>query len=254
MPTIILCGGQGTRLREETEFKPKPMVEIGDKPILWHIMKLYAHFGYNNFILALGYKGEHIKNYFLNIKNYISDFSLNPCNGEICYLDDSYYDDFNITFAHTGLDTPHGERVLMAQPYIKDDIFMVTYGDGVANINIDELVKFHIEKKVIATITGVHPISRWGLVNIDMNDRVTEFSQKPALFDYTNGGFMVFNKKLLDYLKPGYMIEDVFPQLIAEKQLALYRHEGFWFGMDTYKDMLTLNDLWKKGAPWKIWK
>lgn len=228
--TIILCGGTGTRLKEETEFKPKPMVHIGDKPILWHIMKIYNHYGYNNFVLALGFKGEHIKSYFEGNK------------------------EFNAITADTGLETPHGERTLKVKEHVPEDIFMLTYGDGVADIDIAKLVKFHKNHGKIATITGVHPESRWGLVNSDTDNIVTEFAQKPMLYDYVNGGFMVFNKEFFNYLKPGDMIEDALARLIPKKQLALYKHEGFWYGMDTYHDFLHLNKLWQDNPKWKVWK
>ena len=231
--TIILCGGMGTRLKEETEFKPKPLVDIGGKPILWHIMKIYNHSGYDNFVLALGYKGNYIKDYFLSN------------GGE---------DGFNIILAETGLETPHGERVLKIKDYIQEDIFMVTYGDGVADIDIQKLIDFHKSHGKIATITGVHPVSKWGLVNTDNDNIVTEFAQKPMLYDYVNGGFMVFNKEFFNYLKPGDMIEDALARLIPEKQLTLYKHEGFWYGMDTYRDFMFLNELWGKDPKWKIWK
>lgn len=254
--TVILCGGMGARLREETEFKPKPMVEIGDKPILWHIMKIYNHYGYKDFVLALGHKGNVIKDYFLNQKHYTDDFLFNLAEGKITdfFGGNSTKDNFNIIFAETGLETPHGERVLKLKKYITDGVFMVTYGDGVADINIDKLVQFHKTHGKMATITGVHPESRWGLVNSDNNNIVTEFAQKPMLYDYVNGGFMIFNKEFFNFLKPGDMIEDALIKLIPEKQLALYKHEGFWYGMDTHKDFLHLNQLWGKDPKWKIWK
>lgn len=257
MKTIILCGGMGTRLKEETEFKPKPMIEIGGKPILWHIMKIYARYGYCDFILALGYKSDHIKDYFLKQKYYESDFCLGTRDGEISNIipNNSFEkDEFNIIFADTGLQTPHGERVLKLKKYITGDLFMVTYGDGLGDIDINKLIEFHKSKGVIATITGVHPISRWGLANTDENNIITQFSQKPMLYDYVNGGFMVFNKKIFDFFKKGDMIEDTFSRLIAQRQLALYKHEGFWYGMDTYKDFLFLNKLWEENPKWKIWK
>ena len=234
IPVIILCGGIGTRLKEETEFKPKPMVEIGDNPLLWHIMKIYAKYGFMDFILALGFKGDYIKDYFVK-KNYLIS-------------------DFNVTFSDTGLETPHGERVLKLKKYINNDLFMVTYGDGVADIDISKLIEFHRNKGKIATITGVHPISRWGLVKLDDNSLVTQFDQKPSLYDYVNGGFMVFNRKFFDFLKPGDMIEDGLARLISQKEIALYKHDTFWYGMDTYRDFLFLNKLWKEDPKWKIWK
>lgn len=255
MKTIILCGGTGTRLREETEFKPKPMVEIGGKPILWHIMKIYGHFGYKNFVLALGYKGDYIKDYFLKQKYHNHDFLLSKKTGEVSqfFKNSDEQDDFNILFADTGLETPHGERVLKLKNYINDDIFMVTYGDGVADIDIEKLVAFHKAHGKIATVTGVHPESRWGMVNTDQNNVITEFAQKPMLYDYVNGGFMVFNKEIFNYLKPGDMIEDPLKLLIPLAQAVLYKHQGFWYGMDTYRDMLHLNKLWEEDPKWKIW-
>ena len=234
IPVIILCGGIGTRLKEETEFKPKPMVEIGDNPILWHIMKIYSQYGFRDFILALGFKGDYVRDYFVK-KNYLIS-------------------DFNVIFSDTGLETPHGERVLKLKKYINNDLFMVTYGDGLADIDINKLVEFHKSHGKIATITGVHPISRWGFVNIDENNFITQFSQKPALFDYINGGFMVFNKEFFNFLKFADMIEDALLRLIPQKQLALYKHDSFWYGMDTYRDFLFLNELWKKDPKWKIWE
>jgi len=255
IPVVILCGGMGTRLREETEFKPKPMVEVGGKPILWHIMKIYNHYGYNNFVLALGYKGSQIKDYFLKQKFYTCDFSLNFKDGKVSnFLASGQEDNFNIIFAETGLETPHGERILKAKKHIQDDMFMVTYGDGVADIDINKLVEFHKSHGKIATITGVHPASRWGLVNADENNLITQFAQKPQLYDYVNGGFMIFNKEFFNYLKPGDMIEDALARLVSEKQLALYKHESFWYGMDTYRDFMFLNDLWEKDPKWKIWQ
>ena len=257
IPTIILCGGMGTRLKEETEFKPKPMVEIGGRPILWHIMKIYAHYGYRDFILALGYKGDYIKDYFLKQKYYEADFLLNT-RGEkdISILKNGALEkeNFNIIFAETGLETFAGERVSLLKNYIKSDLFMVTYGDGVADIDINKLIEFHKEKGKIATITGVHPTSRWGLVKIDNNDLITQFDQKPMLYDYVNGGFMIFRKEFFDFLKPGDMVEDALKRLIPQKQVALYKHEGFWYGMDTYRDYLFLNKLWEEDPKWKIWE
>ncbi|MBU3934959.1 NTP transferase domain-containing protein [Patescibacteria group bacterium] len=257
MKTIILCGGTGTRLKEETEFKPKPMVEIGGKPILWHIMKIYATYGFNNFVLALGYKGDHIKDYFLKQKYYTSGVDLNTADGAASFHENSDFksnDNFDVILADTGPETPHGERVLKLKKYIQEDMFMVTYGDGVADIDINKLIEFHKSHGKIATITGVHPVARWGLANTDENNMITEFAQKPILYDYVNGGFMVFNKEFFNFLKPGDMIEDALTRLIPQKQLALYKHESCWYCMDTYRDYLSLNELWKKDPKWKIWK
>ncbi len=254
--TIILCGGKGTRLREETEFKPKPMVEIGGLPILVHIMKIYAHYGFKNFILPLGYKADMIKEYFLERKYYESDFSLNTgsLNSVKFHSNNKPQENYNIIFSETGLETPHGERVMMVEKYIKGKTFMLTYGDGVSDVDINEVLRFHRAKHAIVTLTGVHPISRWGLVNADSDGIVTQFAQKPLLFDYTNGGFMVMEREFFKYLKKGDFIEDAIMRMIPEKKVALYQHEGFWYGMDTYRDVEVLNEMWQKNPKWKIWK
>ena len=232
IPTIILCGGIGTRLKEETEFKPKPMVKIGEKPLLWHIMKIYSHYGFNDFVIALGYKGEMIKEYFSNNND----------------------DNFNLTMVDTGQESLTGERVRRLKEYIKDDIFMLTYGDGVADINIKELLGFHKKQNTLATITGVHPRHKYGLVKIDGNNLVKEFYQKPTLPDVINGGFMVLSKKVFDYIKKDSMIEDMFLPLIQKKQLSVYRHNSFWFAVDTYKEYEDLNKIWQDDPKWKIWE
>lgn len=229
---IILCGGMGTRLKEETEFKPKPMVKIGEKPLLWHIMKIYSCHGFNNFVIALGYKGEMIREYFSK-------------NNE---------DKFNITMVDTGQESLTGERVRRLKDYIKEDMFMLTYGDGVADINIRELLEFHKKQNTLATITGVHPRHKYGLINVDGNNLVTEFYQKPILADLISGGFMVLNKKVFDYIKEDTMIEDIFLPLISEKQLSMYQHNDFWFAVDTYREYEDLNKMWQDDPKWKIWK
>jgi len=259
MKVIILCGGTGTRLKEETEYKPKPMVYVGNQPVLWHIMKIYASYGYNEFILALGYKADYIKDFFLNQKAFTSDFSLETRHHKTkFYLDDRVeIDDFKITFVNTGVDTLPGERILRCEKYIpkKDKYFMVTYGDGVTDLDIDSLIKFHKNQKTIGTITLVHPRSKYGLVNINGRNLVENFTEKPILNDWVNGGYMIFDKRFFNYLKIG---ETEHPSLIKlgrEKQLSAKKHDGFWFCMDTYKEVEDLNKMWNSGkAPWKIWK
>jgi glucose-1-phosphate cytidylyltransferase len=251
--TIILCGGIGTRLKEETEFRPKPMVEIGGKPILWHIMKIYEHYGFNNFIFALGYKGNYIKDFFIQQDLYISNFTLNTRTGEKQLHDRSEEDDFRITFVDTGKETLTGERVLKLKNYITSDTFMVTYGDGVSDVNIEKLINFHKKQNTIATITGVNPSSRFGLININEQNLVTGFKQKPKLHDYVNGGFMIFKKEFFNYLKKGDMIEDAFLRLVQDKQISLFEHPGFWFCIDTIRDLEEANRLWNENKPWGIW-
>lgn len=257
MKVVILCGGMGTRLKEETEFKPKPMVHIGEKPILWHIMKIYAYYGFNDFVIALGYKGEMIKEYFLNQKYFTHDFTIETKSGDAVLHKNKdigkAVDDFKVTFVDTGAESHTGERLLRLRPHLGNGRFMCTYGDGVANLDIRALVRFHEEKGKIGTITGVHPRSKWGLVNVDENDLATEFRQKPVLNEYVNGGFMVFENEFFDYLKEGEMIEAGLERILLDKELAVYNHDGFWFAMDTYQDMEALNKLWAENPVWRIW-
>lgn len=259
MKTIILCGGIGTRLKEETEFKPKPMVYVGDKPIIWHIMKIYSHYGYNEFVLALGYKAEYIKDFFLNQKAFTTDFTLKTRNHRTrFYLGNrKEVDDFEITFVDTGLETLIGERILRCQKYIpkRNKYFMVTYGDGVTDLNIKKLIRFHKKQGTIGTITGVHPYSKYGLVKVTGSNLVKKFVEKPLLADWVNGGFMVFDRRAFDYFKPGEMEHPALQRLAKKKQLSLYQYNGFWYALDTYKELEKLNKLWSlSNPPWKVWK
>lgn len=255
IPVVIFCGGVGSRMKEETEFKPKPMVLVGDKPILWHIMKIYAYYGFNNFIIALGYKGNYIKEYFINEEIFTHDLTINLYTGKKVIYRNSRktHDKFNITFVDTGQETLTGERLLRLKKYIKTDTFMVTYGDGVGNVDIKKLLKFYEKKGVLGVITGVHPKSKWGLVVSDKNNIVKRFQQKPKLNQYVNGGFMVFNHKIFNYLKPREMIEAALNKLVQENQLAVYIHDEFWSAMDTYQDVEELNQQWKNDPKWKVW-
>ncbi len=259
MKVIILCGGVGTRLKEETEYKPKPMINIGGKPILWHIMKIYASYGYNEFILALGYKADYIKDFFLNQKAFTSDFTLDTrSHNTQFYLDNrAEVDHFKITFVDTGLETLPGERILRCQKYIpeRDKYFMVTYGDGVSDIDITELVRFHKKQNTIGTITGIHPSFKYGIVKTDKDNLIKEFSEKPVMTDWVNGGFMVFDKRFFKYQKPGELEHAALKRLSAINQLSLYQHTGFWYAVDTNKEYEELNGIWNSGkAPWKVWK
>lgn len=258
MKTVILSGGLGYRLKEETEFKPKPMVNVGGKPMLWHIMKMYSHYGFNEFIIALGYKGDYIKEYFLNQKQLMHDFTLNTKSGvtKLHKTGKDGLDDFTITFVDTGEETLPGERILRIKEYIpqEDKHFMVTYGDGVSDINIKDLVSFHLKQKTIGTITGVHPRSKYGLLKHDDSNVVTEFIEKPVLKERTNGGFMVFSPEIFDYLKPGELEHEALKRLVNIKQLSVYAYDGFWHSMDTYNDVISLNNYWNDNPPWKVWK
>lgn len=259
MKVIILCGGQGTRLKEETEYKPKPMVYVGNKPILWHIMKIYAHYGFNEFILALGYKGDYIKQFFLNQKAFTSDFTLRTTNYEVEYHLENRMeiDDFKITFVDTGLETLPGERILRCKKYIPecDDNFMVTYGDGVSDIDINKLLKFHKKQNTVGTITGVRPRSKFGVIKVNKDNIIKEFSEKPISNDWINGGYMVFNKDFFEYLRAGETEHPALKRLTKDKNLSMYEHDGFWACMDTNKELIDLNVWWNQGhPPWKIWK
>ena len=257
MKTVILCGGIGYRLKEETEFKPKPMVFVGGKPILWHIMKIYAHYGFNEFILALGYKGNYIKDYFINQKYFAHDFVLYTKSGhsKIYKSTVNSNDNFKITFVDTGEETLPGVRILKIQNYIpkEDEDFMVTYGDGVSDVNIKDLIKFHKKQKTTGTITGVHPRSKYGLIMARRGGIIEKFMEKPVLNEWVNGGFMVFKKSVFNYIKENEMEHVALKRLISRRQLSLYAHEGFWHSMDTYPDVDSLNKLWKENPKWKVW-
>ncbi len=257
IPVVILCGGKGTRLREETEYKPKPLVEIGGRPILWHIMKGYSYFGFNNFILCLGYKGQAIKEYFLNYEFMNNDFALRIKTKEYCTLDSKTpLEDWNIIFSDTGAETNTGGRIKKIEKYVKSDFFMATYGDGISDINIESLLEFHLQHKKIATITGFHPRTKYGQVRVRKDGKVLSFQEKPWLKDFINGGFFVFNRKFFDYLEEDCILEkEPFERLVEEQQMVLYKHEGFWFAVDTYKDYLEINTMFERGeTPWMLWK
>jgi glucose-1-phosphate cytidylyltransferase len=257
MKVIILCGGQGTRLKEETEFKPKPMVYVGGKPILWHIMKLYAHFGFDEFVLALGYKSDYIKDYFLNQKAFSSDFTLETKDHKTTFHLEKRkeIDNFTITFVDTGIDTLPGERILRCEEYIPDgEDFMVTYGDGVSDIPLDIVLSFHKEQNTIGTICGVHPRSKFGIIELNGLNLVKGFAEKPVLKDWVNGGFMFFKHAFFGYLREGELEHEALKRLIAKDQLSLYKHGGFWYAIDTYKELEDLNKIWHTpNPPWKVW-
>lgn len=251
-------------MKEETEFKPKPLVSIGGKTILWHIMKIYAHYGFNEFILALGYKGEMIKDYFLNHKALSNDFTLNTKTGELFFHNDENHDDFKITFVDTGLQSLTGERVRRLKQYIDGDDFMVTYGDGVGDIDVSKLVSFHKTQNTLGTITGVKSISRFGLLNFNHKTKKLKdfFQHKVTHFDemrandsnYINGGFMVFKKRVLDLIPKNSMIEALFPVLANQNKLSIYIHSGKWKCMDTYREVEEMNEYWEKDPFWKLWE
>jgi len=257
MKVVILCGGQGTRLREMTEFIPKPMVEIGGKPILWHIMKYYSHFGHNEFILLLGYKGNIIKDYFLNYLAMNSDFTINTTSNEkIEYHNIDTYN-FKVTLVNTGLDSATGGRIRQASSYLENYLpFMITYGDGLCTVDISGLLHSHIGNGAKLTITAVKPQSRFGIIDIDKYNDVIGFREKPDSDNYINAGFMVAEKDIVNYIKSDteFLEKEPISRLVEENNVHAYIHNGFFQQMDTYRDYLLLNDLWNSGkAPWKVW-
>ncbi len=253
---VILCGGKGTRLREVSELVPKPLVNIGEMPILWHIMKGYSMQGYKNFILCLGYKGESIRNFFLNYINNTHDLTLNLNTGSIKY-GIGEKEDWNVTLVNTGLETNTGKRLYLIKKYIeKDPYFLLTYGDGVSNVNIDEVVKFHNSKKAIVTITGIKAPSKYGQVKTNDEGIATQFVQYPLLDDRINGGFMVLSKEFLNHSKlaENLPLEDSIIELTNHGKIAVYPHDGVWHCMDTPQHFDELNKLWNSGkAGWKSW-
>jgi glucose-1-phosphate cytidylyltransferase len=255
IPVVILCGGMGTRLREETEYKPKPMVDIGGKPILWHIMKIYAHYGFTDFILCLGYKGGVIKEYFLSYEMLCNDCTVQlGKKSRITYQSNHKEQDFNITLIDTGLHTMTGGRIKRIEQYIKADTFMVTYGDGLADINMSELIKFHNSHGKLATLTATRPPSRFGILDLEANGKVKRFREKAGT-EWINGGFFVFNRQVFDYLDTECVLEQrPLEKLADDGQLMAFSHEGFWIGMDTYREYEQLNTMWDAlSAPWKVW-
>ena len=244
-------------MREETEFRPKPLVDVGGRPILWHIMKLYAHHGFNDFVVCLGYRGSMIKEYFLNYEAMNNDFTV--CLGQrshIHYNDHHEEQDFRVTLADTGPESMTGGRVKRIQKYITDDRFMVTYGDGVSDVDIEKVLDFHQSHGKLATVTTFRPVSRFGILNIDSDNQVQSFIEKPRSDAWASAGFFVFERKIFDYLDGDQCILEREPleRLAREGQLMSYRHDGFFYAMDTFREYQLLNDLWKSGeAPWKVW-
>lgn len=255
IPVVVLCGGLGTRLREETEFRPKPMVEIGDRPILWHIMSIYAAAGLNHFVLALGYKGEFIKQYFLNFHPHTSDLTVHLATGRVDY-ESNKAPDWHVTMVDTGPNTQTGGRVRRLKPWLEGKTFMLTYGDGVGNVDLTALLDFHKHHGKLATVTAIRPPSRFGSLNCE-ESRVRAFEEKPQIDSgWVNGGFFVLEPAVLDYITGDFSSweHEALSKLAADGQLMAYRHEGFWAPMDTLRDKHFLQELWdSEKAPWKVW-
>ena len=255
MKAVIFAGGLGTRLSEETVLKPKPMVEIGGKPILWHIMKLYSHYGINDFIICLGYKGYIIKEYFLNYSVHNSNLTINLRGGDV-RVHQQNTEPWSITLIDTGDTTQTGGRLKRVREYLDEEIFCLTYGDGVGNIDIKALLDYHREQGAIATVTAVQAPSRFGSITLEDN-HVLSFEEKPSdEKSWINGGFFVLSRGVFNYIENDGTIWERSPMetLARDKSLAAYKHHGFWQPMDTLRDKLSLEDLWKSGnAPWKVW-
>ena len=256
MDVVILAGGLGSRLAEETEVKPKPLVEIGAYPILWHIMKHYAHYGFKDFFVALGYKGEMIKRYFLDYSGLSGSMTIDLASGEV-ETGNKECEDWTVHLIDTGMKTLTGGRVKRLEPWLSKETFMVTYGDGVCDINFADLLRFHKEHGRVATVTAVRPPARFGGLIFD-GDLVAEFTEKPQIGEgWINGGFLVFEPEVFEYLSgdDSSLEADALESLASDKQLVAYRHDRFWQCMDTVRDKLLLESLWQSGqVPWKVWE
>ena len=256
MKVVILCGGQGTRLREETEYKPKPMVDIGGRPILWHIMKLYSYYGFREFILCLGYKGHIIRDYFLHYSYMYNDFTIHLGSGTTTCHSQHDEENWTVTLVDTGLETRKGRRVKLIEPYVDGQSFMLTYGDGLSDVDPRALAAFHQAHGKIATFIGVQPRSRWATVDLDPDGDVKGWKEKQQLHSYINGGYFVMDRRIFSYLEGDQELEEEpMETLAAQGQVAMYPHNGFWECMDTYRDYTFLNKLWQQGeAPWAVWQ
>jgi len=256
LKVVLLAGGLGTRLREETEYRPKPMVEVGGRPVLWHIMKNFSAHGLQDFVVCTGYRGEVIKDYFLNYEARNNDFTVTlGKQTAISYHGGHSESSWTVTVADTGAETMTGGRVKRVAQYLGGR-FIVTYGDGLADVDIKSLLKFHESHGKLATVTTVRPLSRFGVMDLAADGSVERFREKPQTDDYVNAGFFVFEPQVLDYLDEDCVLEQQpLEDLAKDKQLVAYRHEGFWQPMDTYREFTLLNEMWSSGnAPWKVWQ
>ena len=257
MKVVILAGGLGTRISEESSVRPKPMIEIGEKPILWHIMKIYSHYGYNDFVVCLGYKGYQIKEYFANYQLHESDVTFDFSAGSGRTVHSNHAEPWKVTLVNTGIDTSTGGRVKRVRPYIGNEPFMLTYGDGVSDINIKELADFHRAQGKLATVTAARPLGRFGALNIGKEGLVKKFQEKAeGENSWVNAGFFVFQPEIFDYIDGDATLLEKGPlgRLTKEGQLAAYKHGGFWYPMDSIRDKHYLETLWQTAnAPWKVW-
>jgi len=258
MKTVILAGGFGTRISEESHLKPKPMIEIGGQPILWHIIKLYSHYGYNDFIICAGYKSHVIKQYFFDYYLYSSDVTFDFTEENRMTVHKNVAEPWKVTVVDTGLNTMTGGRLKRIQQYVGDEPFLLTYGDGVSDVNIRELVAFHQSHGKVATLTAIQPGSRFGVLDIDAQQQVRKFSEKRQEDGgWVNGGFMVLEPQIFDYLEGDHTVLEREPleKLAKEGNLKAYLHHGFWQCMDTLRDKNRLEELWERGnPPWRVWE
>jgi len=252
---VILAGGFGTRIRDDSDVRPKPLVEIGEKPIIWHIMKNLANQGITDFIVALGYKGEQIKDFFINFNERTSDITIDTGSGTTTYHRSTMYDDWKVTLVSTGIATQTGGRLHLLRAFLGDEPFLCTYGDGLANLDLTKLIDFHKSHKKTATVTATIPKSRFGILDIDQYGRVTSFSEKAHTIQRVNGGFFLFEPQIFDYLNESCTLEkEPLENLALNAELMAYTHDGFWQPMDTMREAEELNSLWNQGlAPWKNW-
>ncbi|WP_149700770.1 glucose-1-phosphate cytidylyltransferase [Campylobacter concisus] len=258
MKVLLLAGGFGTRLSEETDIRPKPMVEIGGKPILWHIMKIYSHYGFNDFVILLGYKGYYIKEFFANYFLHRSDITIDIASGKMEILNNTS-EPWRVTLLDTGLHSMTGARIKKARKIVGDDAFMLTYGDGVANIKIDDLLKFHSSHKKIVTMTSAQPDGRFGALEISDQDQVLQFKEKPkGDGSWINAGFFVCEPEVFDYIdddESTVFEQEPLMRLAQDGEIFTYKHHGFWMPMDTLRDKNKLNEMWQENkAEWKIWE
>ena len=256
MKAVILAGGLGTRLREETEYRPKPMVEVGGRPILWHIMKNLSASGVRDFVICIGYRGDVIRDYFLNYESRTNDFTVRlGVPRQVDYHGAHPESDWTVTVADTGSDTMTGGRVKRIERFVANERCLVTYGDGLADVNVHDLVKFHEAHGKLATVTTVRPLSRFGVMDLATDGTVEHFREKPMTDDYINAGFFIFEPGVFALLNDDSVLEqEPLERLAREGQLVAYRHEGFWQPMDTYREYKMLNDLWDTGdPPWRLW-
>jgi glucose-1-phosphate cytidylyltransferase len=253
---VILAGGMGTRIREETEFKPKPMVEIGGMPILWHIMKNLHSQGVREFVICLGYKGDQIKTFFQNYDLKMGDLHIDAENKTVRYLNPSTKENWKVTLVDTGLDTMTGGRLYKVREHLKGEPFLCTYGDGLADINLEKLWEFHRRSNKIATVTAAHPATRFGNLIISKSGVVTEFSEKPPSDEWVNAGFFIFEEAIFKYLDSDCVLEQSpLKNLVSHQELSAYKHDGFWRPMDTYRESKELNELFMlRQAPWVNWR